>query len=200
VIVLDASAAIEWLLQSPVGVRIDQRIFSPSETLHAPHLLDVEVAQVLRRYVRDKSITAQRGQEALEDLSDIPLTRYPHDFLIPRIWELRATLTAYDAAYVALAELLDAPLLTCDGKIASASGYSACAVVRWSYHVYDSFNKGPSCRPQQDSAQARTATGRLARGQSRRTTYCPDSTKSSFAKGTHHLGSGHWIAGANRRP
>ncbi|HLV96927.1 MAG TPA: type II toxin-antitoxin system VapC family toxin [Candidatus Acidoferrales bacterium] len=124
-IVLDASAAIEWLLQSPVGIRIDRRIFSPSETLHAPHLLDVEVAQVLRRYVRDKSITAQRGQEALEDLSDIPLTRYPHDFLIPRIWELRATLTAYDAAYVALAELLDAPLLTCDGKIASASGHYA---------------------------------------------------------------------------
>jgi predicted nucleic acid-binding protein len=125
VIVLDASAAIEWLLQSPTGVRIDQRIFFPWESLHAPHLLDVEVAQVLRRYVRDKAITAQRGQEALEDLADIPLSRYPHDFLIPRIWELRATLTAYDAAYVALAELLDAPLLTCNGKIASASGHHA---------------------------------------------------------------------------
>ncbi|MGH9680919.1 MAG: type II toxin-antitoxin system VapC family toxin [Candidatus Acidiferrales bacterium] len=124
-IVLDASAAIEWLLQTPVGVGIDQRIFSPSETLHAPHLLDVEVAQVLRRYVRDKTITAQRGQEAIEDLTGIPLSRYSHDFLIPRIWELRATLTAYDAAYVALAELLDAPLLTCDGKIASAPGHSA---------------------------------------------------------------------------
>jgi predicted nucleic acid-binding protein len=125
VIVLDASAAIEWLLQSPVGVKIDHRIFAPAESLHAPHLLDVEVAQVLRRYVRDKTITAQRGQEALEDLGDLPLSRYPHDFLIPRIWELRATLTAYDAAYVALAELLDAPLLTCDGKIASAPGHDA---------------------------------------------------------------------------
>ena len=124
-IVLDASAAIEWLLQSTVGIKIDQRIFSPSESLHAPHLLDVEVAQVLRRYVRDKTITVQRGQEALVDLGDIPLSRYPHDFLIPRIWELRGTLTAYDAAYVALAELLDAPLLTCDGKIASASGHHA---------------------------------------------------------------------------
>ena len=68
---------------------------------------------------------AQRGQEALEDLADIPLSRYPHDFLIPRVWELRATLTAYDAVYVALTELPDAPLLTCDGKIASASGHSA---------------------------------------------------------------------------
>jgi predicted nucleic acid-binding protein len=125
VIVLDASAAIEWLLQSPAGVMIDRRIFSRTESLHAPHLLDVEVAQVFRRFVRDKLMAEQRAQEALEDLVDLPLRRYPHDFLIPRIWDLRATLTAYDAAYVALAELLDAPLLTCDGKIASASGHRA---------------------------------------------------------------------------
>jgi predicted nucleic acid-binding protein len=125
VIVLDASAAIEWLLQSPSGNKIDKRIFSGSESLHAPHLLDIEVAQVLRRYVREKTITAQRGQEALEDLAGLPLERYPHDFLIPRVWELRATLTAYDAVYVALAELLDAPLLTCDRRIASARGHAA---------------------------------------------------------------------------
>ncbi len=80
---------------------------------------------MLRRYVREKMINAERGQEALEDLADLPLNRYPHDFLIPRIWELRATLTASDAVYVALAELLDAPLLTCDAKIASAPGHSA---------------------------------------------------------------------------
>jgi predicted nucleic acid-binding protein len=125
VIVLDASAVIEWLLQSPVGAQIDRRISSRLESLHAPHLLDVEVAQVLRRYVRDKTITTPRGQEAIEDLRDLPLSRYPHDLLIPRIWDLRATLTAYDAAYVALAELLDAPLLTCDRKIASAPGHHA---------------------------------------------------------------------------
>jgi predicted nucleic acid-binding protein len=125
VIVLDASAAIEWLLKSPAGIKIDERIFSLSESLHAPHLLDIEVAQVLRRYVREKMITAQRGQEALEDLAGLPLDRYPHDFLIPRVWELRATLTAYDAVYVALAELLDASLLTCDARIASASGHAA---------------------------------------------------------------------------
>lgn len=124
-IVLDASAAIEWLLQSPTGHRIDKRIFSPDESLHAPHLLDVEVAQVMRRYVRDKTISEQRGEEALEDLRDLSLNRYPHDFLLPRIWELRATLTAYDAVYVALAEMLDAPLLTCDGRIASAPGHHA---------------------------------------------------------------------------
>ena len=124
-IILDASAAIEWLLRTPAGIRIDNRIFSPSESLHAPHLLDVEVAQVLRRYVRDKTITAQRGQEALDDLGDLPLSRYPHDFLISRVWDLRANLTSYDAVYVALAELLDAPLLTRDGRIASAPGHHA---------------------------------------------------------------------------
>jgi len=129
VIILDASAAIEWLLRTPPGIRIDKRIFSPSESLHTPHLLDVEVAQVLRRYVRDKTITAQRGQEALDDLGDLPLNRYPHDFLLSRVWDLRANLTAYDAVYVALAELLDAPLLTRDGGIASARGHHATVEV-----------------------------------------------------------------------
>lgn len=124
-IVLDASAAVEWLLQSPAGVKIDWLMFAASESLHAPHLLDVEVAQVLRRYVRDNAMTAQRGQEALEDFRDLPLTRYPHDFLITRIWELRSTLTAYDAVYVALAEMLNASLVTCDRKIAAAPGHHA---------------------------------------------------------------------------
>lgn len=128
-IVLDASAAIEWLLQSPAGTRIAKRIFSLSQSLHAPQLLDVEVAQVLRRYVRKKTISEQRGGEALEDLGDLPLNRYPHDLLLPRAWELRATLTAYDAVYVALAELLDAPLLTCAKKIAFASGHHASVEV-----------------------------------------------------------------------
>lgn len=124
-IVLDASAAIEWLLQSARGVKVGKRILDPSESLHAPHLLDVEVAQVLRRFVRERVIATQRGQEALEDLDDLPVHRYPHDFLIPRVWELHRTLTAYDAVYVALAELLDAPLVTCDARIASASGHYA---------------------------------------------------------------------------
>ena len=128
-IVLDASAAIEWLLQTPVGARVDRRIFSRPITLHAPHLLDLEVAQVLRRYVRDKIMTRQRGLEALEDLNDLPLNRYPHDFLIPRVWQLRANLTTYDAVYVALSELLDAPLLTCDRGIATASGHHAAVEV-----------------------------------------------------------------------
>jgi predicted nucleic acid-binding protein len=126
VIVLDASAAIEWLLKSPTEMKVDRCLFaSPPPTLHVPHLLDVEIAQVLRRYVREKNMTASRGEEALQDLHDIPLNRYPHDILMPRVWELRAVLTAYDGVYVALAELLDAPLVTCDRKIALASGHRA---------------------------------------------------------------------------
>ncbi|HEU5411681.1 MAG TPA: type II toxin-antitoxin system VapC family toxin [Candidatus Acidoferrales bacterium] len=124
-IVLDASAAIEWLLQTATGAKMDRRIFARSESLHAPHLLDVEVAQVMRRYVRDKTLTIERAEQALEDLNDLPLNRYAHDFLIPRVWELRASLTAYDALYVSLAEILKAPLLTCDRRIASASGHQA---------------------------------------------------------------------------
>ena len=88
-------------------------------------LLDVETAPVLRRYVREKAMTASRGEEALEDLQDLPLNRYPHAILMPRVSELRAALTARDAVYVALAELLDAPLVTCDRKIALEPGHRA---------------------------------------------------------------------------
>lgn len=124
-IVLDASAAIEWLLQTAAGARVEERLFSKAETLHAPHLIDIEVAQVLRRYVTAGTITASRGSEALEDLLDLSFTRYSHDVLLGRIWELRDNLTAYDAAYVALAETLEAPLVTCDGRLAAAPGHHA---------------------------------------------------------------------------
>ena len=96
-------------------------IFADSETLHAPHLIDLEIAQVLRRYVRSAAISAERGAEALADLVDFPLTRYPHHVLLPRIWQMRHGLTAYDAAYLALAEALEAPLLTRDRALARVS-------------------------------------------------------------------------------
>ena len=123
--VLDASAALELLLNTPAGVRIAGRIADPRETLHAPHLLDVEVAQVLRRQEATGTLRPERGRTALQDLGDLDLQRYPHDVLLPRIWQLRRNVTAYDAAYLALAEALDAPLLTCDARLGRAPGHRA---------------------------------------------------------------------------
>lgn len=119
-IVVDASAILELLLNTHQAARVAERLFVAGETLHAPHLLDLEVAQVLRRYAAAGALTEERGDEALEDLGDLPLERYPHTLLLPRIWELRHALTAYDAAYVALAEALAAPLVTRDAALARA--------------------------------------------------------------------------------
>ena len=80
---------------------------------------------MIRRYAANGDIDGERGRVALADLADLPVRRYPHDFLLPRIWELRNNLTAYDAAYVALAEALDARLLTRDRRLATAAGHRA---------------------------------------------------------------------------
>jgi predicted nucleic acid-binding protein len=125
VIVVDASALIEVLLRTPAAKAVEDRLFAPQQTLHAPHLIDLEVAQVIRRLAMHREIAAKRGRDALSDLADFPLWRYPHDSLLARIWDLRGNLTAYDAAYVALAEALDALLLTRDKRLASAAGHRA---------------------------------------------------------------------------
>ena len=124
-IVIDSSAIIEVLLRTESASLIEDRIFSQGETLHAPHLLDLEVAQVLRRYYASGDLDSERGQEAIFDLADFPITRYPHDLFLPRIWQLRHNMTAYDAVYVALAELLPAPLITRDARLASTPGHTA---------------------------------------------------------------------------
>lgn len=124
-IVVDASAVLEALLRTPAAKAVEKWLFDPRQTLHAPHLLDIEVAQVIRRYSAKGEIDSERGRAALADLADLPLHRYPHDFLLPRIWDLRNNLTAYDAAYVALAEALDAPLLTRDQRLAAAAAHHA---------------------------------------------------------------------------
>lgn len=124
-IVIDASVMLELLLNTTVAPRVARRLFAPGESLHAPHLLDIEVAQVLRRYCRAGELSYERGREALLDLTDMPLARYPHDLFLPRIWELRHNLSAYDASYVALAEALDAQLLTRDLRLASSTGHDA---------------------------------------------------------------------------
>ena len=124
-IVLDASVVIEILLQSNDGLRIQQRVLDQAEESHAPHLLDVEVAQIARRYLLTGEMSPERGGQMVEDLAALPIERHAHTLFLWRIWELRSNLTAYDAAYVALAEALDAPLLTRDVRLAGAPGHSA---------------------------------------------------------------------------
>jgi predicted nucleic acid-binding protein len=125
VIVVDASALLEVLLRTTNATAVEERLLVQWQTLHAPHLIDVEVAQVVRRYAASGEIDHERGKAALADLADLPLRRYSHDVLLPRIWELRNTVTAYDGAYVALAEALGAPLLTRDRRLANATGHRA---------------------------------------------------------------------------
>jgi len=129
VIVVDASVILDVLLRVPEVEQIEDRLFRRRETLHAPHLLDVEVSQVLRRYTLSGDMTAERGAEALDDLSSLRLVRYPHTVLLSRVWELRDNLTAYDAVYVALAEALRAPLVTRDERLAAAPGHRAIVEV-----------------------------------------------------------------------
>jgi predicted nucleic acid-binding protein len=124
-IVLDASAAVDWLLQTSAGQRIEKRIYSRNETLHAPHLLDLEVTQVLRRLALQAVVSVHRADEAVRDLLDLRITRYPHLVFLPRIWQLRHNVSAYDAAYIVLAEKLGAALVTRDARLASASRHAA---------------------------------------------------------------------------
>jgi len=125
VIVLDASVVVAALLRLPTTAAVETLLFSPGESLHAPHLIDIEVTHALRTYTARGQVDSERGRIMLQYLVDLPLIRYPHERLLPRVWELRNNLTAYDAVYVALAEVLDAPLLTRDRRLAAAPGIRA---------------------------------------------------------------------------
>jgi predicted nucleic acid-binding protein len=127
VIVVDASAIIEWLIAGARGEAVGRAL--EGQNIQAPAHLDVEVAQVTRRLTRNAVLTPNRGRAMLEILAEAPIRRVPLSPLLPRIWALRASLTAYDAAYVALAEALPAPLLTFDQKIPGAPGHNAQVVV-----------------------------------------------------------------------
>ena len=123
-IVPDASATVTLLLGQPGFERI-ARWFSRRGPLHVPEILYLEVVHVLRRRLRSGELDAALADEALENLTMLPAVRHSHHPYLPRIWTLRDNLTACDAAYVALAETLNAPLLTCDLKLAAAPGHNA---------------------------------------------------------------------------
>ncbi|CAN5717562.1 type II toxin-antitoxin system VapC family toxin [soil metagenome] len=120
-IVIDASALVELLLRTPAAGSVESRLFDNHEDLHAPQLIDVEVVQVFRKYALAGELDADRGRTLLADLMDFPMLRHSHDTLLPRVWELRHNLSAYDATYLALAEALDAALLTDDSRLITAA-------------------------------------------------------------------------------
>ena len=124
-IVVDASALLEFLLQTPLGTRVEARLLRDGDEFHSPHLVDVEVTQGLRRLVRSGEVSPDRAAEAITDLGDLDLHRHPHVDLLTRAWKLRENVTAYGAVYVALAEACDAPIVTCDAPLARAPGHRA---------------------------------------------------------------------------
>jgi predicted nucleic acid-binding protein len=128
VIVVDTSAIIGVLAGRPAATGLAERVRSDGD-LHAPHLLDVEFQHALRRLVLAGAIGEDRAADARVDFADLLVVRYPHVSLADRMWELRHNVTAYDAAFLALAEALDVPLVTCDARLARAPGHTASVEV-----------------------------------------------------------------------
>jgi predicted nucleic acid-binding protein len=123
-LVVDTSAVLEALAASDPPPGLLERLASDGD-LHAPHLIDTEMLHALRRMCMAGEIGDDRAADARGDFAELAVVRYPHEPLNDRVWELRHNLTAYDATFVALAEILEAPLLTCDARLASAPGHDA---------------------------------------------------------------------------
>lgn len=125
-IVSDASVVVELLAypQSPTGLDLGRRI-EQEEEIHAPYLVEAEIGQVLRRLTLRGEVAVPRAEVSLGHLANLPIRRYAHGWLLPRAFELRSNVTVYDGLYLALAEALDAPLLTTDGVLANVPGCHA---------------------------------------------------------------------------
>jgi len=118
--VIDASAAVEYLLRTPLGQKLADLI--EEAFLLAPALVDAEVMAVLRRALLQERIEEHRARVALKDLGAWPVDRIPHTALLQEAWKHRHNVSAYDALYVAVAKLYEAPLLTADGPLSRAPG------------------------------------------------------------------------------
>jgi len=123
-LIVDTSAALAAITAGRAMPRLVERLDRESE-LGAPHLIDTEVLHALRRMRLGEQITEERAADTRSDFADLRLIRFPHEPLGDRVWELRHNLSAYDATFVALAEALSAPLLTCDARLAAANGHAA---------------------------------------------------------------------------
>ena len=121
-LVVDAGAVVDLLLRRPTAAAIGRALEADVDDLHAPALLDLEVLSALRRLTLGGKLAARRAEEAIDDLGALPILRHGHATLLSRVWQLRANMTAYDAAYVVLAEGLgdDAVVLTLDRRLARA--------------------------------------------------------------------------------
>ena len=123
-IVFDTSAALAALVARPPIEELTGRLANDGD-IHVPHLIDVEVIHALRRLVGRGELTEDRAADVRSDFAALALVRYPHHPLVDRMWDLRHVISAYDAAFVALAEALDVPLITCDGHLSRARGHHA---------------------------------------------------------------------------
>jgi predicted nucleic acid-binding protein len=125
VVVVDSSALVDFLTNIEAHPRIGRILMVDPGALNAPEIVDLEMLSVFRQMVFDGRLDAERASGFLVDFQALPIERHSHEYFVRRIWELRDNISPYDAAYVALAEFLNAPLLTRDARLARTSGHAA---------------------------------------------------------------------------